>query len=115
MGESGRDGWSGGDRLNSTGSVWSGLGMACRDLGRLHEAAVHRELRHMDRALHAVAQAPALAREARFRRAAADSLLSLSPTHQQMGHPDAARTHAELMEQAGTEDLPGHGPATEGW
>ncbi|MFF4519773.1 hypothetical protein ACFY2I_54315, partial [Streptomyces mirabilis] len=49
----------------------------------------------LDRALQAGEQALALARESRFRRAEADSLICLSLTYKEACRYDEARTHAE--------------------
>ncbi|MDV7220134.1 AfsR/SARP family transcriptional regulator [Streptomyces prunicolor] len=58
-------------------------------------AAALRRLIQLDRALQAGEQALALAREARFRRAEADSLICLSLTYKETGRYDEARSHAE--------------------
>jgi len=58
-------------------------------------AAAHRKMAHFDESLRADGQALTLAREARFRRAEADSILGLSLTQQQLGLHDQARSHAE--------------------
>ncbi len=58
-------------------------------------AAAHRELAHFERSLKADAQALSLSHQARYRRAEADSLLSVSLTLQHLGRYDEGRTYAE--------------------
>ncbi|MEU9154129.1 BTAD domain-containing putative transcriptional regulator [Streptomyces sp. NPDC048417] len=58
-------------------------------------AAAHRKLADLDRSLLAGRQALVLAREARFVRTEADSILGLSLTYQQLGRHHEARSYAE--------------------
>ncbi|MCX5355583.1 BTAD domain-containing putative transcriptional regulator [Streptomyces mirabilis] len=58
-------------------------------------AAAHRKLAHFDESLRADGMALASAREARFRRTEADSILGLSLTQKELGRHDQARRHAE--------------------